>query len=133
MTNRLRPPSEDLADVETSWGTMPRWKARALALSEIQSVVREALADTTPKTTRRADAVANQTLPADAPATLAQAFRDSVDEIRRVRDRLELHRKLDELESRIDALACQQRARQALLEAEAIFTSPEDEPDATRH
>jgi hypothetical protein len=133
MTNRLRPPSEDLADVETSWGTMPRWKARALALSEIQSVVREALADTTPKTTRRADAVANQTLPADAPATLAQAFRDSVDEIRRVRDRLELHRKLDELESRIDALACQQRARQALLEAEAIFTSPEDDPDATRH
>jgi hypothetical protein len=132
MTN-IRPPSEDLADVETSWGTMPRWKARALALSEIQSVVREALADTTPKTTRRADAVANQTLPADAPATLAQAFRDSVDEIRRVRDRLELHRKLDELESRIDALACQQRARQALLEAEAIFTSPEDEPDATRH
>jgi hypothetical protein len=131
MTNRIRPPSEDLADVETSWGTMPRWKARALALSEIQSVVREALADTTTKTTRRADA--NQTPPADAPATLAQAFRDSVDEIRRVRDRLELHRKLDELESRIDALACQQRARQALLEAEAIFTSPEDDPDATRH
>lgn len=133
MTNRIRPPSEDLADVETSWGTMPRWKARALALSEIQSVVREALADTTTKTTRRGDALGNQTPPPDAPATLAQAFRDSVEEIRRVRDRLELHRKLDELESRIDALACQQRARQALLEAEAIFTSPEDEPDATRH
>jgi hypothetical protein len=51
MTNRLHPPSDDLVDVETSWGMMPRWKARALALSEIQSVVREALADTTTKTT----------------------------------------------------------------------------------
>ena len=69
MTNRLRPPSDDLVDVETSWGMMPRWTARALALSEIQSVVREALADTTTKTTRRADA--NQTPPADAPATFS--------------------------------------------------------------
>src|ERR1700733_8042184 len=134
MTNRIRPPSEDLADVETSWGTMPRWNARALALSEIQAIVREAeaRADTTTKT-RRADALGNQTPPSDTPATLARQFRDSVEEIRRVRDRLELHRKLDELESRIDALACQRRARQALLEAEAIFTSPEDDPDATRH
>jgi hypothetical protein len=114
---------------------MPRWKARALALAEIQAVVREAEArtDTSAHTTRRADALGNQTPPADAPATLARQFRDSVEEIRRVRDRLELHRKLDELESRIDALACQERARQALLEAEAIFTSPDDDPDATRH
>jgi hypothetical protein len=123
------PPAGDMDQVETSWGTMDRWKARALALAEIQSVVREATADKT----RRADALGNQTPPADAPATLAREFKDSVEEIRRVRDRLDLHRKLDELENRIDALACQERARRALLEAEALFTSPEDEPDATRH
>jgi hypothetical protein len=120
MTNRIRPPSEDLADVETSWGTMPRWKARALALSNA-------------KTTRRGDALGNQTPPIDTPNTLARQFRDSMAEARRIRDRLELHQKLDELEARIGTLDLQQRAKQALVEAEAIFTSPEDEPDATRH
>jgi hypothetical protein len=132
MTNPIRPPSEDLEQVETTWGKMDRWKARALALAEIQGVLREALADG--KTTRRADSLSNQTPPpADAPSTLARQFRDSMAEARRIRDRLDLHRKLDELEARIDALACQESARQALLEAEALFTSPEDEPDATRH
>jgi hypothetical protein len=133
MTNRIRPPSEDLADVETSWGTMPRWKARALALSEIQSVVREAEGLSNAKTTRRGDALGNQTPPIDTPNTLARQFRDSMAEARRIRDRLELHQKLDELEARIGTLDLQQRAKQALVEAEAIFTSPEDEPDATRH
>ena len=131
MTHPIRPPVGDMEDVQTSWGIMPRWKARALALAEIQSVVREALADG--KTTRRADALGNQTPPADAPATLARKFRDSMEEAHRIRDRLDLHRKLDELESRIDALALQERGRQALLEAEAIFTSPEDDDNATRH
>ena len=44
MTHPIRPPVGDMEDVQTSWGIMPRWKARALALAEIQSVVREALA-----------------------------------------------------------------------------------------
>jgi hypothetical protein len=69
-----------------------------LALAEIQTVVREALADG--KTTRRADALGNQTPPADTPATLARQFNDSMAEARRVRDRLDLHRKLDELEAK---------------------------------
>jgi hypothetical protein len=101
-----------------------------LALAEIQSVVREARADTA-----RSEAVGNQTPPADTPDTLARQFRDSMEEAHRIRDRLELGRKLDELESRMDALALQERARQALLEAEEIFTSPDgaDDPDATRH
>ena len=41
--------------------------------------------------------------------------------------------KLDELESRIEALVCRERARQALLAAEAEFTAPEDDDSATRH
>ena len=127
MTHPIRPPADDLVDVQTSWGVLPRWKARALALAEIQSVVREARADT-------ARSEGNQTPPADTPDTLARQFRDSMEQAHRIRDRLELGRKLDELESRIDALALQERARQALLEAEALFTSPpEDDPDATRH
>jgi hypothetical protein len=40
-----RPPpppiAEDMEDVQTSWGILPRWKARALALGEIQAVVNE--------------------------------------------------------------------------------------------
>ena len=115
------PPAGDMEQVETSWGKMDRWKARALALAEIQTVVREARADTT-----KASGLGNQT-----PATLARKFRDSVDQIRQIRDKLDMARKLDELEARIDALTFAERARQALLDAEAEFTS--DDTDATRH
>ena len=34
-----RPIAEDMEDVQTSWGILPRWKARALALAEIQTVI----------------------------------------------------------------------------------------------
>ena len=47
MTHPIRPPADDLVDIQTSWGIMPRWKARALALAEIQTVLREARADKT--------------------------------------------------------------------------------------
>jgi hypothetical protein len=33
------PIAADMEDVQTSWGILPRWKARALALAEIQTVV----------------------------------------------------------------------------------------------
>jgi hypothetical protein len=41
MINLLKPPADDLDDVRTEWGVLPRWKARALALGEIQAVVNE--------------------------------------------------------------------------------------------
>jgi hypothetical protein len=35
----ILPPIDDMEDVLTSWGVLPRWKARALALAEIQTVM----------------------------------------------------------------------------------------------
>ena len=129
MTHPISPPAGDMEDVETSWGTLPRWKARALALSEIQSVVREARA----KPPRRADdALGNQTPPSDTPETLAQDFRDAVAQVQRIRDTQAIMAKLDELEARMDAFACKERAKQALLDAEEVFTSADDDSE-TRH
>jgi hypothetical protein len=51
-----------------------------------------------------------------------------VAQIRSIRDRQLIMRKLDELESRIDMAAKREAAYDALLKAEAVFTSP-----ATRH
>jgi hypothetical protein len=31
-----------MADVQTPWGVLPRWKARALAISQIQTVINDA-------------------------------------------------------------------------------------------
>jgi hypothetical protein len=103
MSNSIRLPSDDLTELMGSWG------GRA-----------------------RADASDNQTPPADTPETLARAFRDAMAQVRRLRDAEQFMAKLNELGARIDALDCRERARQALLEAEAIFTSPDD-PNATRH
>jgi hypothetical protein len=89
------------------------------------------LSETRATTMRRDDA--NQTPPADTPETLARAFRDTLAQVRRLRDAEQFMVKLDELESRIEALVCRERARQALLAAEAEFTAPEDDDSATRH
>ncbi|HZZ25519.1 MAG TPA: hypothetical protein VFE60_24520 [Roseiarcus sp.] len=46
-----RPPplplAADMEDVQTTWGILPRWKARALALGEIQAVVNALHGDVT--------------------------------------------------------------------------------------
>ena len=104
---------------------MDRWKARALALAEIQSVVNEVAQPPH----RRADAVEND----DQSAALRRGFRDAVAQIRSIRDRQMIMRKLDDLENRIDMVAKREAAYDALLKAEAIFTSPEDDDSATRH
>ena len=72
---------------------------------------------------RRADAVEN----ADQSAALRRGFRDAVAQIRSIRDRQIIMRKLDELENRIDMAAKREAAYDALLKAEALFTtSPDD-------
>lgn len=134
MTNhplpRNIPPAGDLEQVETSWGKMDRWKARALALAEIQSVVNEVAQ--LPR--RRADD-ALENANDDQSAALRRGFRDAVAQIRSIRDRQLIMRKLDELENRIDMVAKREAAYDALLKAEALFTSPDDsdDTDATRH
>jgi hypothetical protein len=42
--NPITPPLDDLEDVMTSYGLIPRWKARALALGELQAVINDAVA-----------------------------------------------------------------------------------------
>ena len=113
------PPAGDLEQVETSWGKMDRWKARALALAEIQTVVNEVAQ----LPHRRADAVEND----DPSAALRRGFRDAVAQIRSIRDRQMIMRKLDELENRIDTVAKREAAYDALLKAEALFTSSDDD------
>jgi hypothetical protein len=45
MTSEVKPPLDDLEDVQTAWGTMLRWKARALALGEMQRIVNDAASE----------------------------------------------------------------------------------------
>jgi hypothetical protein len=34
-----RPPADDMEDVQTAWGILPRWKARALCLGEVRRAI----------------------------------------------------------------------------------------------
>jgi hypothetical protein len=38
----LHPPADDMEDVQTHWGVLPGWKARALALAEVQTIMNDA-------------------------------------------------------------------------------------------
>jgi hypothetical protein len=42
MTDKLTIPPDDMEVVETAYGRLPRWKARALAIAEIQTCLNEA-------------------------------------------------------------------------------------------
>lgn len=45
MTSDPKPPPSDLENVHTAWGILPRWKARALALGEMQRVINDAASE----------------------------------------------------------------------------------------
>jgi hypothetical protein len=109
----ISPPARDLEDVKTEWGVMPRWKARALALGEIQAILNEAGV--------RADGVA----PAETTADPDQLPSRPVADDTTVRaggltaDDLELiERAVDDLENRLAVLEQKRRAYDALLDAE---------------
>jgi hypothetical protein len=114
----ITPPPDDLEDVMTPWGRLPRWKARAMALGEIQQVINDAAAG------------------AKKPPPLAAdtAIADAVARVKRRQYYADLYQRCDALEARCDALArkdaAKKKAAQALRDAEEKFTAPEDDdPD----
>jgi hypothetical protein len=119
MAELSSPPiAEDMEDVQTSWGILPRWKARALALAEIQTVVDALHGD---MTVRNDDAAhASELGPEDLPPRLA-ADRDADEPPSPAIDPDVLafiEAKIDELTERMDALERRRAAEEALLALE---------------
>jgi hypothetical protein len=123
----IHPPAHDLEDVNTEWGRLPRWKARALALGEIQAILNEAGV--------RADGVApaSETAPPDQLAPPVVADDMPVGATGLTGDDLAaIEAAVDDLENRIGAMERRQAAYAALLDAEAqieqeLGIDPEDE------
>jgi hypothetical protein len=109
----------------TAWGRLPRWKARALALAEIQTVINDAVVQQ-----KRADAAQRK----QAAAVEARRRADAqVHAAKRHQYYQDLYARLDAAEARCDALLDRERAkaraRQALADAEAKYTSPPSADD----
>jgi hypothetical protein len=126
----ISPPAHDLEDVRTEWGVMPRWKARALALGEIQAILNEAgvradgVAPAT--TTAPPDELPPRPVAADTPDVRAGGLAAD--------DLAIIERAVDDLETRLDAMEARQRAYHALLDAEAqieqeLGIDPEEEDE----
>jgi hypothetical protein len=88
-------------DVQTPWGVLPRWKARALALAEIQSVINDAAK--TPLT----DEDKPPPLAADAEPDPLELLRS----LGRIRELQRMAQRCDELLERYDLLEQRQRHR----------------------
>jgi hypothetical protein len=123
----ITPPANDLDDVLTPWGVLPRWKARALAIAELQTIVNDAAEEAAPRTLLRDE---------DKPPPLAADRADPMDHLRRVMRVRELRRlgeRCDALLERYDLLekrdALKRVAAEALRAAEERFTTP----DSTVH
>jgi hypothetical protein len=109
------PMAEDMEDVQTSWGILPRWKARALALAEIQTVVDAMTRDV--DVMIRNDSAAHASAPGDEDkppplAADAERVKPTIDPdvMKMIEDRI------DDLTARMDALE-RRRAAEAALEA----------------
>lgn len=126
-----RPPpppiAEDMEEVMTSWGSLPRWKARALALGEIQAVVNELHGGVTVRNdAAHASALAEED---KAPRLAADEQPPAIDP-----DVLDLiDAKLDELATRMDRLERAKRAEDVLLaledEIERMYPASNDDDD----
>jgi hypothetical protein len=126
----ISPPARDLEDVKTEWGVMPRWKARAMCIGEIQAVLSDAGI--------RTDGVAPATTTAPPDELPPRPVADDTPAIRAgdltAADLALIERAVDDLETRIDAMEARQRAYAALLDAERqieqeLGIDPEDEDD----
>ena len=124
-----RPPplplAADMEDVQTTWGILPRWKARALALGEIQAVVNELHGGVTIRNDVHASALAEEDKP---PRLAADEQPPAIDP-----DLLDaIESKLDELAVRMTRLERTKRAEEALLAMEneiARRYPPSDDDD----
>jgi hypothetical protein len=98
-----------MEDVQTSWGLLPRWKARALALAEIQTVV-DAV------TRNDAAAHASGLGPEDKPPPLAA---DAAEPVIPPEVLAAIEEKIQELTDRLDAFERMKEAERALIELES--------------
>jgi hypothetical protein len=122
----ISPPARDLEDVKTEWGVMPRWKARALALGEIQRVINDAGI--------RADGVAPAQSTADPEELPPRPVADDDNKPRAfsAADLEAVNAACDALADRLGRLEAQQRAYRALTDLEEEvdrLSPPEDEDD----
>jgi hypothetical protein len=126
MTELTLPPFNSAADelitVETDYGPMPKWKARALAIGWFQAMT-------------RADDAQLALDPAEEPPDHDDADADGEDE-RVERERLmdqllgKIGAKLDQLERRLDEMVEQQRAQHRAQRAQRALTDLEDKIEA---
>jgi hypothetical protein len=123
MSNEpILPPNDDMAEVQTHWGVLARWKARALAIAEIQTVINDAAEEPTAPSDDKPPPLAADTKIADAVARMKrrQYYKD-------------LYSRCDAVEQRLDILAAKDKAKKAahaaLMAAEAAFTAPEKDDD----
>jgi hypothetical protein len=124
----ILPPIDDMLEVDTAYGRLPLWKAKALMVGRIQHVLN--------------DAVQQTTAPADErpPPLAADAAPDPLELLRkwgRIRELRKMAERCDELLQRYDLLEQRERlkatAHAALMAAEALYTAPEDDETATFH
>jgi hypothetical protein len=125
MSDAIIPPQDDLVDVVTQWGIMPKWKARALALGEMQAALVEHV---------RADSASAQVTPlrdTDNPPPVA------ADETR-ARAKLtdaqlrEIEDACDRLDERLTALEARRDAERRLEELEDALEASGIAPDEDR-
>ena len=122
-------PSDELTTVETSYGPMEKWKARALAIRWFSAMNHRADAD---------EAGQHCAPHEDKPPRLAAdefetAFSNLMDRVRNLRAAQDMIKQCDALLARCDALSASENSRRALLDAEAEFTEDANDPYATRH
>jgi hypothetical protein len=119
-----------MEDVQTAWGILPRWKARALALGEIQAVVNALHGDVT----IRADSAAVGASALGEPDKPPRLTADEEPEPVIDPDVLDaIESKIDELAARMDGLERRKAAEDALLaledEIERMYPASNDDDD----
>jgi hypothetical protein len=123
MTEPITPPAGDLEDVQTAWGTMPRWKARALALAEMQTVIREIARNDGVEYTLLRDEDKPPPLATDEASTSRATLSD--EELKMIEDAV------DALDARLTKLEARRDAERKLLELEEALEkagiAPEEE------
>jgi hypothetical protein len=118
--NTLIPPSGDMEDVITPWGILPRWKARALAIAEIQTVLNEAEVLNDSAAAKEESATAKPALDDQrAPALAADEVEENKSTLR-VDDKFiaSIHEACDRLSARLDVIEAERRAERELLNLE---------------
>jgi hypothetical protein len=127
--NAIAPPSDDLQEVMTSWGKMPKWKARALALGEMQAALVEHVRDDSahddqPMTTALGpEGKEPPALAADQVEREARAHSLSAEDLATIEDAI------DALDERLSALEARKEAERKLLELEDALEETGIQPD----